>query len=134
MSRVVYVSLYVLHASLIVAVTTFHTDCIAGQFIGKDAKSAINEVMVVVGRCQSNLQCVCDGDNGTCTVDIQIDQRFMVFISCEIDKTYNMYLPDVFSARSACGTATCGAGRSKNTASAFPFSDSSKPSSQTSRW
>lgn len=63
----------------------------------------------------------------------KLTRRFMVFISCEIDKTYNRYLPDVFNARNACGMATCGAGRSKNTASAFPFSDSSNPSSQTSR-
>lgn len=43
-------------------------------------------------------------------------------------------LPESFKAFNACGTATCGAGRSKNTASAHPFSSSVKPNSQTSRW
>lgn len=43
-------------------------------------------------------------------------------------------LPESFNAFNACGTATWGAGRSKNTASAQPFSSSVNPSSQTSRW
>lgn len=37
------------------------------------------------------------------------------------------FVPDCLSAFSACGTAKCGAGKSKKTASTFPFNSSVKP-------
>lgn len=52
---------------------------------------------------------------------------FLLFFS-------RLSLPECLSALSACGTAKWGAGKSKNTASAFPFNSSLNPFVHTSRW
>lgn len=68
--------------------------------------------------------------------------RFIIFASsfaCEFASATCVcvcvsLLPDAFNDFSACGTANCGAGKSKKTASTRPFRSSLNPLAHTSRW
>lgn len=70
-----------------------------------------------------------------CSYRIEIYAEHKQFATFSIgEKMHFQFIPEDFNAFNAYGTTPCGAGKSKNTASALPSKSSLNPLAQTSRW